>query len=74
VNSTIEVTFFCDYCGGTGEVLAPAQWSDEPRYEKCVMCNGYGVRTKQIALEQEAELYDFLPEDYDPFAVEEEAK
>jgi len=38
-----QMELFCTYCGGEGEVLCPAQWSDEPRMMRCPVCNGTGM-------------------------------
>lgn len=54
---------------------APVQCYDELDLIPCPMCKGLGVRFKRIYPDMDYEdMRDFLPENYDPFAIEEEEK
>jgi hypothetical protein len=71
-NTALEVRFVCDACDGEGWLPAPVQCYDELDFVPCPLCKGYGIRTKRIYPDVDAEdMHDFLPDDYDPFALEE---
>lgn len=73
--TALEVRFVCDACDGEGWEPAPVQCYDELDLIPCPMCKGLGVRFKRIYPDMDYEdMRDFLPENYDPFAIEEEEK